>query len=130
LALTTHFKDMDVELQRDGFGLSEVPLGRGFLDLKRMVQVLRAARPSIRFNLEMITRNPLSIPCLTDDYWATFAKVPGRDLAQALRRARERGDARLESLAQVSKLPKDEQLRIEEANVRESLDFARMALAL
>jgi 3-oxoisoapionate decarboxylase len=130
VTLTTHFKDMDVELQKTGFGLSEVPLGQGFLDLKRMVQLLRAARPSIRFNLEMITRNPLSIPCLTEDYWSTFATVSGRDLAQSLRRARERGEARKEPLAQVTQLPKEDQIRVEEANVRESLAFARMSLGL
>ena len=62
----------------EGFLLAEVPLGEGFLDLPKMIALLREARPDIRFNLEMITRDPLRIPCLTDQYWATSANVPGR----------------------------------------------------
>jgi sugar phosphate isomerase/epimerase len=127
-AITTHFKDMDLEEQRDGFGLAEVPLGRGYLDLKRIVDALRAARPSIRFNLEMITRDPLSVPCLKDDYWSTFAAVPGKDLAQSLRHVRDRAQRRDHPLPRITNLPKDEQIRIEEANVRESLEWARKGL--
>ena len=37
LAFTTHFKDMALEEYRDGFLLSEVPLGTGILDLPRAV---------------------------------------------------------------------------------------------
>src|SRR5205807_834519 len=35
-AFTTHFKDMAVEEYRDGFSLSEVPLGQGLIDLPRV----------------------------------------------------------------------------------------------
>jgi hypothetical protein len=52
------------------------PYADGFLDLKKMVSLLR---PSVRLNLEMITRDPLKIPCLTDRYWATAAGVAPRD---------------------------------------------------
>ena len=92
-AFTTHFKDMAVEEYRDGFLLAEVPLGTGFLDLPRVVRVLREARPEIRFNLEMITRDPLKVPCLTDRYWATFADLPGRTPGpHALARPRPRSE--------------------------------------
>ena len=83
-AFTTHFKDMAVEEYRDGFLLSEVPLGPGIIDLPRVVQTLRKARPEIRFNIEMITRDPLKVPCLTDRYFATFAELPARHLARTL----------------------------------------------
>ena len=32
----------------------------------------------------MITRDPLSVPCITDRYWATFADLPARELARTL----------------------------------------------
>src|SRR5262249_52043438 len=41
LAFSTHIKDMGVREYADGFLLSEVPLGTGFLDLKRIIQTLR-----------------------------------------------------------------------------------------
>src|SRR5207253_5553332 len=71
-AISSHLKDMAVQEYEEGFLLSEVPLGEGFLDLKRMVAVLQKANPTIQFNLEMITRDPLKIPCLTSKYWATM----------------------------------------------------------
>src|SRR5205085_8990650 len=61
VAVTSHFKDMAVEDAADGFRLAEVPLGDGYLDLAKMVAVLRRANLAIRFNLEMITRDPLSV---------------------------------------------------------------------
>jgi 3-oxoisoapionate decarboxylase len=68
----------------EGFLLADVPLGQGFLELKKMVNILHKAQPKIRFTLELITRDPLKVPCLTDKYWATFATTPGRDLARTL----------------------------------------------
>jgi sugar phosphate isomerase/epimerase len=65
---TTHLKDMGLEEYRDGFLLAEVPLGTGVLDLPRVVRTLRAATPDLHFNIEMITRDPLRVPCLTRRY--------------------------------------------------------------
>ena len=83
-----HIKDMAVEEYEDGFLLSEVPMGEGFLDLKQMVQILRKKDPNMIFELEMITRDPLRIPVFTTKYWATFddsvSPLPGRDLAKVL----------------------------------------------
>ncbi|HXX93251.1 MAG TPA: sugar phosphate isomerase/epimerase family protein, partial [Planctomycetota bacterium] len=81
LAQSVHLKDMAVEISPEGFLLSEVPLGTGFLDLGEMVRILRAANPAIVFNLEMATRDPLRVPCLTPGYWATFPGRPASDLA-------------------------------------------------
>jgi sugar phosphate isomerase/epimerase len=107
-AFSCHFKDMAVEERDDGFLLAEVPLGTGFLDLPAIVQTLRQANRDIRFNLEMMTRDPLVIPCMTDGYWATFADVPGRDLARTL--AMVRKHARKEKLPRISSLKPAEQL--------------------
>ena len=63
-ALTTHVKDMGLESYPDGFLLSEVRLGEGVLDLPRMFAMVRQARPKTNFILEMITRDPLKVPCL------------------------------------------------------------------
>ena len=71
-AMSVHLKDMTVQPYEQGFQLSEVTCDSGFLDLWRMVAVLSKANNSLRFNLEMATRNPLLIPCLVDDFYATF----------------------------------------------------------
>ena len=114
-AVSTHVKDMAVAPYEEGFLLSEVLLGTGLLDLQRALETVRRARPQTRFNLEMITRDPLKVPCLTDKYWATF---PGRDarvLARALMLARQK--ASRQPLPTVSQLSHDAQLKAEEDNV-------------
>jgi len=127
-AMSCHLKDMGVQEYDEGFLLAEVPLGTGFLDLKKMVHVLRTARPELQFSLEMITRDPLQVPCLSKKYWATFEKLPGRQLAQAL--ALVRKHAAKQPLPRVSPLSKEEQLKTEEANVRASLKYAGEQLDL
>jgi sugar phosphate isomerase/epimerase len=127
-AFSCHFKDMAVEERDDGFLMAEVPLGEGFLDLPAIVKTLRSAHPEVRFNLEMMTREPLVIPCLEEKYWATFGDVPGRDLARTL--AMVRKHARKERLPKVTTLPQAEQLAVEENNVRRSFRYAQEQLRL
>jgi sugar phosphate isomerase/epimerase len=126
LAFTTHIKDMGVEEYADGFLLSEVPLGTGFLDLQKIVATARRTRPDIHLNLEMMTRDPLKIPCLTPKYWATLESVPGRRLAELL--ALVRANAAKKPLPRVSELSKEEQLQREDDNVRQCLKYARERL--
>jgi len=52
-----------------------------------VVRTLRAAAPDLHFNLQMITRDPLQVPCVTSRYWETFPDLPGRHLARPLRRS-------------------------------------------
>ncbi len=127
-AFTTHFKDMGLEEYREGFLLAEVPLGTGVIDLPKVVRILRSARAGIRFNIEMITRDPLTVPCLADRYWATFPDLPGRHLARALKLVRDRPANR--PLLRISQLPRDAQLHAEDENVRGCLAFGRDQLAL
>ena len=122
-AFTTHFKDMGLEEDRDGFLLAEVPLGAGILDLPRVVRALRALRPEIRFNIEMITRDPLKVPCLTEGYWVTFADLPGRHLARMI--SLVRNQRRSNPLPRISSLPPEDRLRAEDDNIRRCLAFAR-----
>lgn len=121
-ALSTHVKDMGVEEYSEGFLLSEVPLGTGILDLPALVAILRKARPGIRLNLEMMTRDPLKIPCLLPKYWATLGGVPGERLAAMLRWVR--AHASKTPLPRVSGLPKEDQLAREEENVKLCLAYA------
>jgi sugar phosphate isomerase/epimerase len=79
-----HIKDMGVQPYDKGFLLSEVAFGDGFLDLKKMVDTLRAKNPDMPMDLEMITRDPLEIPIYTDKYWATFGDVPGQQVARMM----------------------------------------------
>ena len=127
-AVTTHLKDMAVEQYEDGFLLSEVPLGKGFLDLPRIVSTIRKQQPGIHFNLEMITRDPLKVPCLTEGYWATLDGTSGWPLARALKMVHRH--ASKTPLPRVSGLDPDERVRREDDNVRESLRYARERLGL
>jgi sugar phosphate isomerase/epimerase len=124
--ISTHIKDMGLTEYPDGFLLAEVPLGTGVLDLPALVATCRKHRPDVTFNLEMITRDPLKIPCLTEAYWATFGTVPGADLARTLRLVRER---RAAALPAISTLTPEARLAAEEQNVRACLDYGRRALA-
>ena len=85
--------------------------------------MLRKAKAALRLNLEMITRDPLKIPCLTEKYWATLDDVPGRRLAAAL--ALVRKHAAKKPLPRASGLARDEQVKWEDDNVKECLRYAR-----
>jgi sugar phosphate isomerase/epimerase len=125
---TTHFKDMGVSEYDEGFLLSEVPLGSGYLDLKRVVETVHKFHPEARLNLEMITRDPLKIPCLTKKYWATLSAVSGSVLAETLADVRRHKSPR--PLPVVSRQDHRAQLDVEAANVTASLDYARKTLKL
>jgi hypothetical protein len=114
---------MGVEHYTDGFLLSEMVLDKGFLDLPRMIAMVRQARPKTRFSLEMITRDPLQVPCLTDKYWATFPDRNGRYLAQTLRLIQKEQSS--QPLPRVAQLSHDSQLRLEEENVMSCIRYAR-----
>ncbi len=127
-AVTTHFKDVAAKEYPEGFLLSEVPLGRGILDLAWAVECIRQARPRARLNLEMITRDPLRIPCLTDQYWVTFPERSRDDLARTLALVRTHPPA--EPLPHVSGLEEAARRQEEEDNVKQCLAYARDTLGL
>ncbi len=127
-AVNAHIKDMAVERYPDGFLLSEVPLGEGYLDLKRLVATVLKARPKINFSLDMLTRDPLKIPCLTEKYWATFPERNGKYLARTL--ATVQAQQRPTPLQRLGGLDKEAQLRLEMENVTKSVAYARDHLGL
>jgi len=128
-AFTVHLKDMAVAEYEDGFLLADVPLGRGVLNLPKMIEIFRKENPGINFSLEMATRDPLEVPCLTEKYWATFEDVPGSDLARALRYVRANASPK-QILPKVNHLPMGELVKIEEANIKYCLAFAKEHLDL
>lgn len=127
-AVSTHIKDMDYTEHPSGFQMSEVPFGEGRLDMKRVIETIRAKRPSTRFIVEMITRNPLVVPCLTEKYWVTFPERRATDLARMLSLVRARKSPA--PLPTFDHLPQIAQLKAEEDNVKQCLNFAREQLAL
>ena len=120
---------MAVEPYPDGFLLSEMPLGEGIVDLGGAVAAIRRARPKTSFTLEMITRNPLEVPCLTDRYWTTFPDRNGRFLADTLRLVHDAA-ARLQPLPRVDHESPEGLLQLEEENVKQSLHYTRTQLGL
>jgi len=126
--LTTHVKDMGLDEYEDGILLSEVPLGKGILDLPKIISICNQHNSKTTFNLEMITRDPLQVPCLKDDYWATFGSVGGTELARTLRTSRQHKFK--PSLPRVSQLGGEEKLAAEEQNIIECLDYSKNTLGL
>jgi hypothetical protein len=81
----------------------------------------------VRFVLELITRDALSVPCLTEAYWTTMPTVPGSDLARTLGFVRRH---RARELQVVKSLSEEKQLALEDANIAQSLRYARERLEL
>jgi 3-oxoisoapionate decarboxylase len=93
-----------------------------------MMTILRRARPELQFCLEMITRDPLRVPCLTKPFWATLDMIPGSLLAATL--AMVRANPPRQPLPRISELPMSEKLEAEDSAVRTSIAYSRRRLAL
>lgn len=126
--VSTHVKDIAVAPDAEGFLLSEVIFGNGLLDLPRAISLVQQSRPATRFSLEMITRDPLRVPCLSDKYWATFPDRNGRYLARTLRLVAS--EQSRSPLPRVSQLSHQQQLEAEEHNVVACLRYAHERLGL
>jgi sugar phosphate isomerase/epimerase len=127
-AVCTHLKNMGVEPYEDGFLLSEVLLGDGYLDLPKAVSAIRQHRPEAHFSLEMITRDPLKVPCLSDNYWITFPDRNGIYLARTLKFVDTHRSPR--PLPRVSQLDHEQARKVEEQNVVTCLRWAHQSLGL
>lgn len=125
-AMAVHLKDMAMGEWPNGFELSEVPFGEGLLNLRKVVETIQAARPKVRITLEMITRDPLQVPCLMTRYWTTFPDRSGYELVRTLQLAR----SQTKPLPRPSELEAAVQLKREEENVVRCLDYGRRELGL
>lgn len=126
-AFTVHLKDQALQPYAEGFLLGDIPLGQGSFDMRRMVDIVKKAKPRVRFALELITRDPLKVPVLTDQFFETMPTTRGIELARTIRFVREHP---AKDLQRVSKLPVAKQLELEDANVVASLDYAGKELGL
>lgn len=122
-AVTTHIKDMGVAEYSDGFLLSEVVFGEGFLNIPVIIGMIRKARPKIHIVLEMTTRDPLKVPVFTDKYWATFPDRSGVHLARTMRLVRDKRS----KLPMLSTLSAEKQAEVEADNVKRCLALAPVA---
>lgn len=123
---STHIKDMAVEPHEQGFLMSEVPLGTGILDLRKIARLCQKFFPSVTFNLEMITRDPLLIPCLTPSYWSTFHdQIPASAMAHIL----EMVETHKTILPRTRQLDMENLLAQEEKNIRQSLAYSESTLS-
>ncbi len=125
-AITLHLKDMGVAEDEDGFLLAEVPLGEGIIDIRQVVKICRKANPEVQFNLEMITRDPLKIPCLTDPYWATLGELSGQTLAATLKSVRRHNRDDLQKIGHLSLV---EKIQAEEENISRSFEWWKKAMS-
>ncbi|MCU1329627.1 MAG: Xylose isomerase domain protein barrel [Bryobacterales bacterium] len=123
-----HIKDMGVAPYEDGFLLSEVPFGEGFLDLKKMVDVLRQKDPKMIFDLEMITRDPLKIPIYTDRYWITFKETPPQQVAKLMELIQKKSSKK--PLPTTTGLDPAARLKLEEDYNLACIRYARQNLGL
>lgn len=126
-AFTVHLKDQALQPYDDGFLLGDCSLGDGSFDLKRMVRIIRDSKPDIHFALELITRDPLKVPCLKNSFYSTMPNLPATDLARTLRFVDEHQTAEQQY---PSKLNEGEQAMLEHANVMRSLKYAGTELKL
>ena len=126
-AHSVHLKDQAVKAYEDGFLLADIPLGQGCFDLKKMVSILRAAKPNVHFSLELITRDPLKVPTYSAKYWKTFPDLPASDLARTMRMVRDHASEDLQYISRMSEL---DQVKREDENVRASIEYARRELKL
>ncbi len=99
--------------------------GLVFSTWRATAATVRHARPEIRLNLEMITRDPLKIPCLTPRYWATLDHIPGRPLGGHARTGSEARRARshCRALGHLRRTNRFSNAKSE--NVRRSLRYAK-----
>jgi sugar phosphate isomerase/epimerase len=131
-AVMSHIKDMALGSYEDGFLLSEVVLGKGILNLREMVRMVREKDANMPIYLEMITRDPLKIPVFTDKYWLTFddsySPLPGRDLAKFLDLVRKNPPK--EPLPHTTGLSPAAAVKFEDDNNAACIDYARNVLSI
>jgi sugar phosphate isomerase/epimerase len=125
-AKSMHLKDMAVQRYPDGFLLSEVPCGQGFLDMKGMVTLCRKANPKVLLSLEMITDHVLKIPVNTDVYWSTMPERRATAQPAILKIVDEYSSP----MPVTSQLSEDGLLAREDENNRLSLTWGRANLAV
>ncbi len=120
--LTVHFKDQGLQEYGEGFLLADVPVGEGAIDLATVTKLIQAKKPEARFHLELITRDPLKVPYLRAEYWATLDELKARHLAGTLGLLKMR--ASKGEFPLVSRMSPAERVTQERFNIETSLRVA------
>jgi len=117
--LSSSMKDMGVAPYEEGFLLSEVRFGTGVTDQKALWEILKAGNPKLNCLQEIITRDPLKVPCLTSAYWGGLPDHSADKLAAHMEWVR----ANASELPYITGLSPAEVLQAEEDNNRQVLDW-------
>ena len=128
--LMGHIKDIAVDTYEEGFLLSEVALGEGILNLKEMVRILREKDPNMPFYLDAATVDPLKIPVLTDQYWATFDGSSSRPAGRERIPGVVRSNPPKKPLPRVTGLNPEAALKLEDDNNLKCIEYARQVLSI
>jgi len=123
--LSVSMKDMGVAPYEDGFLLSEVRFGTGVTDQKSLWEILKDGNPDLNCLEEIITRDPLKVPCLTASYWRSMPDRRADDLAGHMEWVRRNAS----ELPYVDHLSPQELLQAEEDNNRDTLDWGRINIS-
>ena len=127
-AVTSHLKDMTLTASEEGFLLADVPLGQGILPIAKIMEIMRKGRSDIHFCLEMITRDPQTVPFKDDKYWATYEK---RDEARIEKfKSTVLSKSSAASLSKISGMSSARMLAVEDENIRKCVSYAKRTLGL
>jgi sugar phosphate isomerase/epimerase len=91
--ISSHVRDTRVWAVEDGAMAQWVPMGQGYMDMQRIVQIMEERAPNAPVDLEIITGGaPKHIPYLDpdSDYWKMYPDMPAPDFARFVALA-ERG---------------------------------------
>ena len=127
LVRTVHLKDYQLCATPEGFSLIGCALGDGVVDLRGIIDLLRAEAPEAALNIECyLGRHPL--PALEDSYLRQLPETSASALGATLRLVRDRGLPRNPLLPTERDAPEDELLAAEDDLVVRSVRWAGQAL--
>jgi len=118
-AVSVHLKDYQMAPTPQGYALLGVPLGRGVVDLGRVVEIMGRENPDAALNIE-VDSSRRDAPVLEPGYLDAFTDRTAQNLAAVLRLMRDRGRP-ADALAEAAVLS-------EEEAVAESAAYARRLL--
>lgn len=85
--VTTHVRDSRVMPHPRGAQVQWVPMGQGNVAIGAVIDHLRARRPQVAINLEIITGMPLRVlPYFEPDFWQLFPEMLAADFARFVAR--------------------------------------------
>jgi 3-oxoisoapionate decarboxylase len=126
-ALTTHFKNYRVIRTAQGLALENCSLGQGEIDVVAIAELLARHNPQLNLNIEIHTQfAPFRLDILDPGYWSRHPSPPGDGLAWYLAKAWSKPIPE----PWPDNLPDGPaSWAVEENDVRESIAWARKALA-